>query len=91
LPPKDGVFHLFAIRTYQRNLMKEMLNEFGIGAKIHYPFPTHLHEHVRNNCCIVGDMKETLRWAHGELSLPIYPKLQAEQVDYICSLIRRWV
>ena len=35
------MYHLFVVRTKDRNHLKEYLNENGIGSDIHYPIPPH--------------------------------------------------
>ena len=39
--PLSHVYHLFVVRTKDRNHLKEYLNENGIGSDIHYPIPPH--------------------------------------------------
>jgi dTDP-4-amino-4,6-dideoxygalactose transaminase len=85
LPPEEGVFHLFVVRTQQRDALKAYLAERGVGTDIHYPLPVHLQapfaEHAR------GALPNTERLAKEILSLPIYPELSDEDVDYVCEVL----
>lgn len=40
----EHVWHLFVIRTKERNKLKQYLNENGIETLIHYPIPVHLQD-----------------------------------------------
>jgi dTDP-4-amino-4,6-dideoxygalactose transaminase len=86
LPPEAGVFHLFVIRTAQRDALKAYLTEHGVGSDIHYPVPVHQQapyaEFAR------GELPNTERLANEILSLPIYPELSDTDVDYVCDVLR---
>jgi dTDP-3-amino-3,4,6-trideoxy-alpha-D-glucose transaminase len=86
LPAEAGVFHLFVIRTAQRDALKAYLTEHGVGSDIHYPVPVHQQapyaEFAR------GELPNTERLANEILSLPIYPELSDTDVDYVCDVLR---
>jgi dTDP-3-amino-3,4,6-trideoxy-alpha-D-glucose transaminase len=86
LPPSEGVFHLFVVRTAHRDALKAYLAEHGVSSDIHYPLPVHLQapyaEFSRD------ELPNTERLANEILSLPIYPELPDEDVDYVCDVLR---
>jgi dTDP-4-amino-4,6-dideoxygalactose transaminase len=85
LPPPDGVFHLFVIRTAQRDELKSALAEHGVGTDVHYPLPVHRQKPYAASV----DLPQTERLAAEVLSLPIYPELDEDAVDYVIECIRR--
>ena len=88
--PIDGehVFHLFVIRTPQRNALRDHLRANGIGSGIHYPIPLHLTEAYqqlgypgKNSLPVAEQLAEEI------LSLPIYAELTDEQIEYMVNTI----
>lgn len=84
-----AVYHLYVIRTGQRDRMVAHLKEAGIGTGIHYPVPLHLQEAYRSFGYQPGDFPVTERLAAEIVSLPMFPQLTAEQqnrvVQEICA------
>ncbi len=85
LPP-DGVFHLFVIRTPQRDALKAFLADRGVGTDIHYPYPVHLQQPYAHFAR--GPLPDTERLAREILSLPLYPELSETDVDYVAHQVR---
>lgn len=81
------VYHLYVIRTPHRDEMLEWLNKHGIGAAVHYPIPIHLQEAMGPSGYREGDFPVAERAAKEILSLPIYPELGVDDVNYICQTI----
>jgi dTDP-4-amino-4,6-dideoxygalactose transaminase len=89
-PGATHVFHLFVIRTAQRDALQAFLAKQGIETLIHYPVPPHLqkaYRHLRNNKNYFPITQEI---ANTCLSLPMYPGLKEEQVLYVCETIKRF-
>ncbi len=40
----DHVYHLFIVRTTQRDALREHLDAHGVSSAVHYPFPIHRTE-----------------------------------------------
>jgi len=87
--PKEAfaVYHLFVIRTSQRDKLKEYLDSSGIETMIHYPIPPHLQK-AYASLKLKRELPLTERIATTVLSLPLWPGLQTIQVDYICERIK---
>ena len=83
----SSVFHLFVIRTTKRNELQKYLTENEIGTLIHYPLPPHLQEAYQDLNYKKGDFPIAENIADTCLSLPIYPGLNSQQIDYICDKI----
>jgi dTDP-3-amino-3,4,6-trideoxy-alpha-D-glucose transaminase len=90
LPPADGVFHLFVVRTPHRDELQAHLTEHGIGTDIHYPLPAHLQPPYAEYGAGPGSLPVTERLAREVLSLPIYPELSDDSVDYVCQVLRTY-
>lgn len=80
-------FHVFAIRTSRRDDLKVFLEENGVSCQIHYPLalpymPAYSRHHQPK------ELFPNARYHHEtELSLPIYPEMTSDQVEFVCSLI----
>ncbi len=80
---ENHVFHLFVIRTEQRNKLQEYLESHGIQTGIHYPIPIHKQK-------AYTDLKElnlpiAVQLSEEVLSLPISPVMEQKDVEYICQ------
>jgi dTDP-4-amino-4,6-dideoxygalactose transaminase len=84
--PSDGVFHLFVIRTSRRDELRAYLADHGIGTGIHYPLPAHLQKPYVGYAS--GPLPQTEALAREVLSLPMYPELAQDDVDYVAQQVR---
>ncbi len=78
-PCTRPVYHLFVIRTRDREELKNNLANAGIGTGIHYPIPLHLQNAYRALGFKKGDFPVTERVAAEILSLPMFPELTLDQ------------
>lgn len=87
----NHVFHLFVIRTENRNKLQEYLAQNEIETVIHYPVPPHRQkafsaQKTWNNLSFPITEK-----IHNEvLSLPISPVLTDAEVDFIIEILNRY-
>jgi len=91
LPRASHVYHLYVVRVPRRDELLEYLNGKGVGAAIHYPKPIHLQEATRYLGYKAGDFPVTEKASQEILSLPIYPELAIDDVDYICQSIAEFL
>ncbi len=89
LDPEEGahVYHLYVIRTTQREALRAYLRENGIGTLIHYPIPIHLQPAYTDAGYGPGALPETEAAAAQVLSLPLYPELHEDEVKVVCDAI----
>lgn len=74
-----AVYHLYVIRTKDRDGMMNHLKNAGIGTGIHYPVPLHLQKaYVSLNYC-PEDFPVTRSVANEIVSLPMFPQLTVDQ------------
>jgi len=85
------IYHIFAIRTKDRDSLAGYLKGEGIQTSVRYPLPMHLQPALEYLQYKKGDFPQAEEWAKTNLSLPMYPELTAGQVEYICDKIKEWV
>ena len=85
---KSHVYHQFVIRCADRDGVLERLRAKGVGAAIHYPIPVHLQRACEFLGYRDGDLPNTERAAREILSLPMYPELTRDQIEYVASQVK---
>ena len=84
----ESVYHLYVILADNRDGLQKFLSEKGIATGLHYPLPLHLQKAYTHLGYVKGDFPVAESAAERLLSLPMYPELTAEQIDYVCSCIK---
>jgi dTDP-4-amino-4,6-dideoxygalactose transaminase len=74
-----AVYHLYVVRSDDRDGMMKHLKKTGIGSGIHYPIPLHLQKAYAGMNYRKGDFPVTEKAATEIVSLPMFPQLRAEQ------------
>jgi len=82
------VYHLFVIRTSNRDSLSRFLDQRGIGTAVHYPVPLHLQPAYRGRVKISGPMTVTEEVVSKILSLPLYPELDFSRLNRVVEGIR---
>lgn len=90
IPENTPVWHLFVVRTERRDELQQYLQQRGIGTLIHYPVPVHLQRAYQNLGYRRGNFPIAERIADTCLSLPLYPGLMPQQIDYVVDCIRKF-
>jgi len=89
-PEESPAYHLFPILAkdrFTRDELMKYLKERGIQTSIHYP-PVHLFTHYRKRFDTrKGMLPKTEEVANRLVTLPLYPTLQEEQVNYVIECI----
>jgi dTDP-4-amino-4,6-dideoxygalactose transaminase len=81
------VYHVYAIRVQERDEIRRHLQEKGVGCAVHYPVPIHLQEACRNLGYEEGAFPIAEKLAEEFLSLPMFPELTAEQIEYVACRV----
>jgi len=84
-PGYRHVYHLYVIRTQNRDALQARLKERGIGTAIHYPNPVHLQPFYAKNGYTRGQFPVAERICNEILSLPMFPELTEEQVEIVAT------
>src|SRR5881397_2744186 len=77
------VYHVYAVRVQERDATLRHLQEQGVGCAVHYPVPIHLQEAGRNLGYTKGAFPIAEKLADEFLSLPMFPELTEEQIEYV--------
>ncbi|ANL31290.1 DegT/DnrJ/EryC1/StrS family aminotransferase protein (plasmid) [Rhizobium phaseoli] len=87
---KDGrrhVYHVYAIRSRDRDELQRVLSAEGIQSGLHYPIPVHLQKAHADLGYKTGDFPVSEAAAKEVLSLPIYPEMPAWHVDQVAAAL----
>ena len=82
------VYHIYAIRTKNRDTLMNNLADQGITCGIHYPVLLHLQEAYQSLGYNQGDFPIAEKCAHEFISLPMYPELDEESIHYVAERIK---
>lgn len=85
-----AVYHLYVIAAPERDALLQHLKTRGVEAGIHYPIPLHLQPVYRGLGYQPGDFPEAERAANQILSLPMYPELTDDRIEYVVDAIREF-
>jgi dTDP-4-amino-4,6-dideoxygalactose transaminase len=81
------VYHLYVIRSAEREALRQALNAQNIGTGIHYPVPIHLQKAFAEFGSTPGSLPVTERVVEEILSLPIYPELGLDQAQRVADAV----
>jgi UDP-glucose 4-epimerase len=83
----EHVYHVYAIRHSQRELIRSSLAASGVATGIHYPRPVHLQPAYAELGYRPGDFPVSEALASEMLSLPIYPEMTEEMVMIVSDAV----
>lgn len=89
-PYSKHVYHLYTILTEHRDSLRMFLKENGINTGIHYPVPVHLQKAFKYLGIKEGELPVTENVAKTTLSLPIYPGMPFEDVEFVSEKIHEF-
>ena len=87
---KNHVFHLFVVRVKNRIKFQDYLEKNKIGYGIHYPLPIHLQRAYKFLGYTRGYLPVTEKVSKEIISLPIFPELKKEELEYIVNKINKF-
>jgi len=83
-------YHLYIIRTQKRDELQKFLLDNGINTGLHYPIPLHLQNAYQRAGLTNGKYPITEKVAKEILSLPMFPGLTSDQIEYVTSKIKQF-
>ncbi|RME00216.1 MAG: erythromycin biosynthesis sensory transduction protein eryC1, partial [Bacteroidetes bacterium] len=83
----DPVWHLFVIRSPERDALQARLTEAGIGTLIHYPIPPHMQKAYADLGIAPEALPIARQLAAEVLSLPMGPHLGGEAAKTILRIL----
>lgn len=90
LPYARHVYHVYTIRTPDRDSLQQALLAKGIHAGIHYPIPVHLQPAYADLGYKAGDFPCSEQAAKEVLSLPMYAGQTAEQLEAVSMAVNQF-
>jgi dTDP-4-amino-4,6-dideoxygalactose transaminase len=84
----DHVYHLFIVRTKQRDALRAFLDERGVSTAVHYPIPIHRTEAYADLGFGEGSLPVAERLAEEICTLPLFPTMSDAEVAQIIDAIR---
>ncbi len=81
------VWHLYVIRTDERDELREALAAHEIASGMHYPIPLHLQPALAKLGYSDGDFPVTESWARTLLSLPMFPELRDDEIRRVANVV----
>jgi len=87
LPLSKHVYHLYVIRSQKRDELMQFLSTQGIQTAIHYPTALPFlkcYEHMKNRS---EDFPVAYKYQNEILSLPMFPGITKEQIQYVCEAV----
>lgn len=95
MPYAKHVYHLFVIQVTNggskyRDELAKYLNDNEISTGLHYPVPLHQQKCFENLGYKKGDFPVTEQLAETGLSLPMYPELTDEQIEFVAVKIKEF-
>ena len=85
------VWHIFTVRSPERDRLQEYLKEKGTGSLIHYPVPLHLAKAYQEAGFLKGAFPTSESIAAGELSLPIGHHMDLDDAGYVVHMIQEYL
>jgi len=79
---------LYVIQVEERDRLQNELAERGIYTGLHYPIPLHLQNAYRHLGYKKGDFPATEAYSERLVSLPMFPELTQEQIEYVVKNIQ---
>lgn len=88
---RTHVFQTYAVRLKDRDRIADEMKKKGIDVLIHYPIPVHLQEAYSELKHKRGDFPVAEKVADEILSLPMFPHMKKEQIEYVCTTLKNMV
>ena len=87
LDDEQNVYHIFPVLCETRDELQKYLEDKGIHTLIHYPIAIHLQESYADLGYGRGDFPLAERIADQELSIPLYPGMSSEEIEYVIKAL----
>lgn len=93
------VYHLYVIQLNDgsleasnqlRDKLKDYVTQHGVNVGLHYPIPLHLQECFKDLGYKKGEFPNSERIAEAGLSLPMFPEMTDEQINYVVGKVKEF-
>ena len=86
-PENESVYHLFVAYVENRDATRAAMEARGVQTAIHYPVPVHLQKAYESLGHKRGSFPHTERAADQVLSLPLFPEITDDEVEYAATIL----
>jgi dTDP-4-amino-4,6-dideoxygalactose transaminase len=86
-----SVYHLYVIRSSNRDDLAGFMKDQGVSTGLHYPLPLHLQNCYKGRGYLPGALPNTERAAAEILSLPMFPGLSSADQQRVAAVIAQGV
>ena len=83
----DHVYHLFIVRSAQRDALRDHLQGRGVGSAVHYPFPIHRTEAYASLGLGPGSLPVAERLSEEICTLPLFPTMSDAEVERVVDAV----
>lgn len=90
IPDTFHAYHLYVIESNDRDKLAKFLDSKGVGTALHYPLPVHLQPAYLGRIKGSSDLKATEELYKNILTLPMFPELKDDEVNYVTSTITEY-
>jgi dTDP-4-amino-4,6-dideoxygalactose transaminase len=87
-PAAEHVYHLYVVRSQERDALAARLRDAGVGTAVYYGTPLHLQPVFAHLDVREGALPETERAARECLALPMFPTLDESRQAHVVSAVR---
>lgn len=87
MPWARHVYHVYSVRSKERDALQAALQAEGIQTAIHYALPAHLQPAYADLGYSKGSLPESEKAANEVLALPVYPELTDAQVRIVAHAL----
>jgi len=89
-PNNVCIYHQYTVRVAERDNLQKFLAEKEIGSAIFYPKPLHLQDCFKDLVYRKGDLPVAEQLCNQVLSLPVYPELSEQQIEYVAQTVLKF-
>jgi len=85
------VYHLYTVKSRERDSLQAFLKKKGIETLIHYPLPIPFEKAYHELRCGRRDLPLTNEWSRRILSLPFFPEMKESEIEEVVNDISRFM
>jgi len=89
-PGNVSIYHQYTITVPERDELQKYLADNDIGSAVFYPKPLHLQDCFKELGYKEGDMPVAERLCKEVLSLPVYPELSPEEIEFVAGTVLKF-
>ena len=85
-----SIYHQYTVTVPERDELQKYLADNDIGSAVFYPKPLHLQDCFKELGYKRGDMPVAEKLCNEVLSLPVYPELLPEDIEYVARTVLKF-